>query len=248
MTKHQLVRRKNKFHIRNNFWGEWSVALTGALSWLETHLLFWRQHARPIKRQTRKPDNSNMFAFTCSLVALHAKLAKRKGSLSADGFLEFRCLFPVGDAESQNLRTLFSLAWDDDEKASSHVQRMVDCYPGRQDLFAQALEGLARHMLADGRPSKRHLSWLNKVATGFGVHRLQMRHIMQKAELPLEARPHALFDIPRRANVIEIKTAYRKFMRRAHPDQNTTATLPETRMASEKLSRAGNLAYKRLTR
>lgn len=249
MTKRQLTLKKDKFHIRNEFWDAWLLAVTGGLSWLEMHLLFWRHHARPIQRKKNNHhiDHTNKLAFTCSLVALHAKLAKRKGSLSADAFLEFRCLFPVGDEESKNLRTLFTFAWDDDESLASHIQRMVHCYPGRQDLFAQAVEGLARHMLADGRPGKAQLHWLNQVATGFGIHRLQMRHIMHKAELPIEARPHELFEIPKRASESQIKYAYRQFMRRCHPDANYIASLPETKMASEKLSRAANLAYKRLT-
>lgn len=248
MTKQLPTIRKKKFRFRNEYWHVSKLTVSEWLAWLESHVCFWRRHARPIMQPkvSARDQDTNMLAFTCSLVALHAKLAQHKGSLSADGFVQFRCLFPLGDEESQNLRTLFKLAWEDDEPLASHIQRMVRCYPGRSDLFATALEGLARHMLADGKPSRQQLMWLNDVAGQFGVHRFEMRHIMHKAELPLEARPHALFDVPKHASKEQIKLAYRRFMTRAHPDKVSTAALPETRMASEHLSRAGNLAYKRL--
>lgn len=247
MTKQrQLMIRKNKFHIRNDVRHSFSYVMGRWWLWLVAQMRFPRRHARPIAPRSSQIDGTTNLAFTCSLVALHAHLAKFKGSLSADAFLEFRCLFPVGDAESQNLRTLFKLAWEDDESLESHIQRMLRCYPGRADLYARALEGLARHMLADGKPSKPQLHWLNHAAAAFGISRLHMHHIIQQAQLPLEARPHALLNLPKRANQSQIKQAYRNFMQRCHPDLSAHTTLPETRMASEKLSRAGNVAYRKL--
>lgn len=260
MTKRRHIVKRNTprtrtFLLRNEFWHECYYIISGWLAWCSAHLKL-RRRPRPIRNrsasarmhstQTAAPDASASFAFTCSLVALHAQLAKFKGSLSSQAFLEFRCLFPVGDTESHNLRSLFTFAWEDDEPIASHIQRMVACYPNRRDLFVDALEGLARHMLADGRPSKPQLKWLNQVAQGFGMSRIEMHHIVTRAEKPIETRPHQLFKLPKRASESEMKQAYRRFMQRCHPDHNAKANLPETRLASERLSRAGNLAYRKL--
>ena len=248
MTKNPLTIYKQKLHLPTALWGEALYGVTGWFSRVLYALKIKRGIARPIEvaRENNSGDEINSFAFTCSLVALHTKLAQQKGDLSAEAFLEFRCLFPVGDEESQSLRMLFKLAWEDDEPTESHIQRMVNCYPTRHDLFEKVMIGLSRHMLADGKPTKPQLAWLNDIASGFGIHRLHMRPILKQAELPLEARPHALLNIPKRADGNQIKLAYKRFIKRCHPDKNASAALPETRMASERLSRAGNLAYKKL--
>lgn len=242
MAGKKLTLRKRKLiaDAKNILAETYHAAFEASLS-----LLARKPQARLIEKPN-KASAADSVAFTCSLVALHAQLAKFKGSLSADAFLEFRCVFPVGDMESQNLRDLFAMAWEDDETIESHIARMVSAYPGRTDLYVKSLEGLARHMLADGAPSRPQLSWLNHAAMQFGIPRLQMRHIIHQAEKPLEARPHALLEISKRATIIEIKHAYKTFMKRCHPDIAASAKLPETKLASERLSRAGNLAYKRL--
>lgn len=187
-------------------------------------------------------------ACMCSVVALHALLAKVRGNISAKGFLEFRCLFPIGDMESRNLRYLFKLAWEDTQAVDHHILHITALYPEHKQMYQRVIEGLARQMLASGAPTRQEIQWLHEAAAGLALSRLSVRQILERAEKPLEASPYWLFNLPKNASKDHIQKAYKKMMLKCHPDKVHGARYPETGAAAEKLSTAATVAYADLKR
>lgn len=248
LRKRQLWRMRRKRAVRKYQHASWLDLLLDIIAPRRAKQRKMVRRLRKKQTADAEQDALKSIACMCSVVALHALLAKQRGNISAKGFLEFRCLFPIGDMESKNLRYLFKLAWQDTQAADYHMLHITALYPEQRHIYQRIVEGLARQMLAGDSPTRQEILWLEKIAAAFGLTRINVRQILTRAEKPMEASPYWLFDVPKNASKKRIQQAYKKMMLRCHPDRVHGAAYPETSAAAEKLSTAATLAYAGLKR
>lgn len=175
-------------------------------------------------------------AFTVSMIALSAKMAKADGVVTADEVLAFRELFAIPQGEERNVARLFDLAKEDVAGFESYAQRIyglfAEEYATRQDI----LDGLFHIAKADGVIHEDELAFLERVAEIFGMEprcfsQILARHTMEGPD------PYMVLGITPEADDDAVKKRYREQVRQTHPDQMIARGVPEefVKIANDRL-------------
>ena len=189
-------------------------------------------------------------SFTFAMIALAAKITRCDGGISRDEFLTFREVFPLQDEESEKIRRLFRLAWEDEAEAEYYARQVVYLYPGpgQAELRRELLFRLCAIALADGPLTAGELRLLSEVGRVFGYNRLQLGRVLASANPAMEPDPLKVLGLKRGATLEQVRRQYHALMRLYHPDRvHAEISYPEAREVATRKSAAINAAYETLT-
>lgn len=157
-------------------------------------------------------------AFTLSVIALSAKLARADGKVVMEEFLAFRELFPMQDHLSSRIRDMFVAACDDATSFEHHARQIALLFPGRERLLSELLDRLFKIAVADGVINLRERDYLFKVSNILGVSKFQFSRMISQYSHPVTADPYKVLGISPKTTNEELKKAYRRLIRENHPD------------------------------
>lgn len=181
-------------------------------------------------------------AFTFAIIALSVKLARAGRGLSKERYLAFREAFPLEDAVSAKLRSLFALAWEDAADAVSFARQIVYLYPSQPELWRAVMARLCLIANAAGPIAGGELKQLAAVAAVFGMTRVQLQRMVLQSDLPLN--PFETLGVARRSALPEIRSRYHALMRAYHPDSIAAhITYPEGVEVARRKATAVTTAY-----
>lgn len=187
-------------------------------------------------------------AFTFTVIALAARLAKCDGGLTREEFIAFREAFPLDDRESAKIRALFQHAWQEEADVAVLARQVAYLYPDRPALRRELLKHLACVALADGPLKPEELRLLTAIGQVWGFTRPQLVRLIASCR-DRKPDPFRVLGLPRRTRMPEVKTRYHALMRRYHPDAlAATVNYPEALAVAQRKSAAISSAYKAIWR
>jgi DnaJ like chaperone protein len=200
-------------------------------------------------RSTVSPVERRQVAFTVSMIALSAKMAKADGVVTSDEVSVVKRLFVVPDREKANVARLFNLAKQDVAGFEAYASRIEALNRENPEMLEDVLDGLFVIAGADGLVHERELSFLEHVADIFHVSTAAFGRIMARHVRPEASDPYVVLGIPRSASPEEVKRAWRRQVSENHPDRLIARGLPAecVRLATDRVA-ALNAAYERIER
>lgn len=200
-------------------------------------------------RETFSGETRREVAFTVSMIALAAKMAKADGVVSEDEVEIVKKLFVVPDAERRNVARLFNLAKQDVAGFDLYAERIAAMHADDPAMLENILDGLFMIAASDGAVHERELAFLEVVGRIFRISegafmRTLARHVRADA-----SDPYVILGIPRGTHPDDIKRHYRRLVGETHPDRLIARGVPAecVRMATDRLARL-NGAYERIER
>ena len=164
-------------------------------------------------------DNEQV-VFTMSFIALSAKLAEVDGPIN-EAELEFLLeTFPVNYVHYQKIIDLIDLACEAESLEEYYVNRILQFYPASQQLYWQLMAALTELALADGPLTKLELTWLLAAADCFNLAKDHFFLMLKRILIPT-IDPYKLLDLDGKPTKKELDQAYKKALRKYHPDQLT---------------------------
>lgn len=220
------------------------IALEGLLSLPRPRFSLKRRKPAPPPAEPLRE-----LSFTFALIGLSARLSRSGPALSKDMFLAFREVFPLEDEASALVRSLFSLAWNEQAEAGWYARYIRDLYPDNPTLRRQVLERMARITLSNGPATRPSLMLLTEIADIFTIRRSTLSRILADCEAGKPLDPFRVLGLPRGAKARDVQAQYRELMRTYHPDRARHAfSYPEAQAVAEKKAREVGEAYGRLVR
>jgi DnaJ like chaperone protein len=202
-----------------------------------------------VRGLVRDTPESRQVAFTVSMIALAAKMAKADGVVTADEVDVVRRLFVVPESERANVARLFNLAKQDVAGFEHYAARLRKLYDDDPVLMEDVLDGLFTIATADGYVHEHEDLFLERVAEIFGVDRAVYVRIHARHVRPDAADPFVVLGLPRGASPDEVKRAWRRLVSENHPDRLIARGVPEEciRLANDRIATI-NAAYEALQR
>jgi len=200
-------------------------------------------------RGTVGSEARRQIAFTASMIALAAKMAKADGVVTSDEVEVVRRLFVVPEAERRNVARLFNLAKQDVagyEAYAGRIRRLFDDDPA---MLEDILDGLFVIAAADGHIHEDEVAFLRTVSSVFEVPRPAFARIMARHVKAGRDDPYAVLGIPPGSDPQDVKRAWRRLVSEHHPDRLHARGLPADliRVATERVA-AINAAYASIVR
>ncbi len=181
-------------------------------------------------------DQRKEVAFTVSMIALSAKMAKADGVVTVDEVIAFRELFDVPVGEERNVARLFDLAKEDVAGFESYARRIFGLFVEEPETRQDILDGLFHIAKADGVIHEAELGYLERVASIFGIEERCFNQILARHALA-GPNPYMVLGIESGASDDAVKRRYREQVRQTHPDQLIARGVPEefVKIANDKL-------------
>lgn len=175
-------------------------------------------------------------AFTVSMIALSAKMAKADGVVTSDEVIAFRELFDIPAGEERNVARLFDLAKEDVAGFESYARRIYDLFVEEPETRQDIIDGLFHIAKADGVIHDNELGYLQRVATIFGIEERCFNQILARHAL-VGPDPYMVLGIERAASDDAVKRRYREQVRQTHPDQMIARGVPQefVKIANDRL-------------
>jgi DnaJ like chaperone protein len=198
---------------------------------------------------TAGTPESRQVAFTISMIALAAKMAKADGVVTDDEVSAVKRLLLVPEAEQRNVARLFNLAKQDVAGFETYASRLKRLHDDNDALMEDILDGLFIIATADGLVHERESAFLHRVGEIFGFEpaayeRIRLRHVRPDA-----ADPYVILGIPRGSPPGDVKRAWRRLVSENHPDRLIARGVPVEciRLATDRMA-AINAAYEAIER
>ena len=195
------------------------------------------------------PETRRQVAFSVSMIALSAKMAKADGVVTADEVDAFRQLFVIPEGEAKNVARLYNLARQDVAGFEAYATKLAGLYDRGAEIYEDIVDGLFHIAKADGAVHEKEIAYLARVAALFGIpsgafQRIEARHVV-----PEEGDPYLILGVDRAASDEEVKRHYRRIVSDTHPDRLIARGVPPEfiAIATQKLA-ALNGAYDRIRR
>jgi DnaJ like chaperone protein len=193
------------------------------------------------------PTARRQVAFSVALIALSAKMAKADGIVMTDEVAAFRNLFTVSASEQKNVDRLFDLASRDVAGYEAYAARIVTYYGGDRQGLEDVVDGLFAIARADGAIHAEELSYLENVATIFGIDGTGFERISARHMLGGEGDPYLILGVERTMAMPEIRRHYVQLVSENHPDRMMARGLPPEAIAiANGRVAAINRAYERI--
>lgn len=204
------------------------------------------QLIRSVKEQF-SAESRRQVAFTVSLIALSAKMAKADGVVTEDEIEVIKKLFVVPPEELANVARLFNLAKQDVAGYDSYAARIRQLHLDEPSLLEDVLDGLFTIAAADGVLHLNELAFLEHVAEIFAIPEARFRSIEARHAANGAGDPWHVLGLPRGTSADDVKRHYRQLVSENHPDRLISRGLPAEaiRLANDRLARI-NVAYKML--
>jgi len=197
-----------------------------------------------VVRGTFGTEARRQVAFTVSMIALSAKMAKADGVVSPNEIAAFERLFVVPRGERRNVERLFRLAMQDVAGYDVYARRIRDLHSDDCDILCDILDGLFSITTADGLVHEREIAFLAHVAELFGFSAAAFERIKARHVAPSPGDPFVVLGLPRGSSAAEIKRQYRQLVGETHPDRMIARGVPPefVALANRRLA-AINVAY-----
>ncbi len=178
-------------------------------------------------------------AFTVSMIALAAKIAKADGVVTEDEVSVVRRLFDVPEDEKRNVARLFNLAKQDVAGYEAYAAKLKRLYEGDRDLMEDVLDGLFTIATADGLVHEEEDAFLEVVARIFGIPEDAYRRIHERHVRPDAADPWVVLGVPRGSPPEVVRRAWRRLVADNHPDRLMAHGVPPEciRLANDRMAR-----------
>ena len=195
------------------------------------------------------PATRRQVAFSVALIALSAKMAKADGVVTASEVAAFRRIFSMPESEEGHVTRLFDLAKKDVAGYDAYAARVAALYADSPDTLVDVLDGLFFIAKADGAVHEAELTFLENVATIFGIAGPAFERIAARHVIGPEGDPYLVLDVDRSWPLSEIRTQYRKLVSENHPDRMIARGMPQDfiAIANDRLA-AINRAWEQIER
>jgi len=200
--------------------------------------------ANAADRGGRPPDAARDVAFTIAVIALGAKLAKADGRVTSDEIEAFYRVFQPPEHAREDAGRVFALAQKTTLGFESYARQLARRWRAYPAILEDVLDGLFYVAGADGVVSDDELTFLETVATIFGLSEREFRRI-RASWLGLEADdPYLILGVDPDISDDDLRRAYRRVAAANHPDRACASGLPALcqRLANAKMA-AINAAY-----
>jgi DnaJ like chaperone protein len=195
------------------------------------------------------PVERRQVAFSVSMIALSAKMAKADGVVTRDEVTAFEQLIEIPAAEHQHVARLFNLAKQDVAGFDAYARKLASLFDPGSSVFEDIIDGLFHIAKADGMVHQDELAFLDHVASIFGISEAAFARISSRHIVPEEGDPYLILGIDRGASNDDVKRHYRRIVAETHPDKLIARGVPAEflAIATAKLA-ALNGAYDRIRR
>jgi len=185
--------------------------------------------ASVFERLRTPPERSVGFAI--AVIALGAKMAKADGLVTRDEVAAFREVFSIPPEDEARAAQVFNLARQDMTGFEIYAKSIADMFGGNPDVLEDLLEGLFFIALADGEYHPKEDDFIHKVARIFNISERRFRIL--RARFAPEAAPDAydVLGVDPETPIAEIRIAWRRAVRKTHPDQMMSRGIPPEAVA-----------------
>lgn len=199
----------------------------------------------PLEDDPRRPAS-----LTFSAAALAAKTARADGPVNAAEMRAFRGLLHLRPRhERPALLLRFSLAAETAEGFEPHAEALAETFAEAPALRFDVLQMLFSLAIADGPANRAELEFLRAVAETLGLGAAAVERLREDAVAEGHSDPYLVLQVPPTASDSEIKAAYRRLIRRHHPDGMAARSPSEAELAEATRRMAAiNAAYDTLRR
>ena len=199
---------------------------------------------RATQQQQGDGDPTKSIAFTIGVIILSAKMAKADGVVTREEVSAFKEVFHIPANEMSSVGKLFDEARKDASGFEPYAEQVARMFAHEPAVLEELIGGLFHIARADGTIHPAELDFLAKVAIIFGFSDRDFERLRASYDKPETSSPYAILGVPRDADDVEIKKAYRKLLLVNHPDKLIAQGLPQEfiDLANEKMA-AINAAY-----
>lgn len=193
-------------------------------------------------------QSTNTIAFTVTVVALGAKLAKADGFVSNIEMETFHRVFQTPSGQASNVQRVFDLAKTDVAGFESYASQIANLLAEDAALKRDVFEGLFHIAAADGILHEGEDRYLRRIGEIFGYSETEFRAIRAMfVHDPEDA--YTVLGVQPGISDEQLKAHYRKLVREHHPDAATARGVPAefVEMANRKLASI-NAAYEEIAR
>jgi DnaJ like chaperone protein len=177
------------------------------------------------ERLRQSPERS--VAFTISVIALGAKMAKADGQVTRDEVAAFRSVFSIPPAEEANAARVFNLARQDVAGYDSYARQIAAMFNGDRETLMDLMEGLFHIAMADGEYHPKEDAFLREVAEIFGLRECCFRGLRERYAPDVAHDPYDVLDVDPDAPLDEVRAAWKRAVRESHPDRMIARGVPE---------------------
>lgn len=176
-------------------------------------------------------------AFAIAVIALGAKMAKADGRVTRDEVTAFREVFYIPDSDKEQAAKVFNLARQDITGYKTYARSIASMFKGENAVLEDLLEGLFFIAMADGEYHPKEDDFIHNVAHIFGLEDRRFRTLRTRFAPEAPGDAYDVLGVDPDTPIADIRVAWRKAVRAAHPDQMIARGVPEE---------AINLATRRL--
>ncbi len=200
----------------------------------------------PIVEYLRGPAEQSV-AFTISIIALSAKMAKADGRVTVDEVRTLRQIFEFSERDEADIGRVFDLARQDATGFQSYARKIYRMFQNRPEMLDDIFESLFVISLADGQFHENEKLFLEEVREIFHVRESFFRCLTSRYVKDADSDPYDILGVSHDADAEDIRSAYYKIIRDNHPDALRARGLPpETIALAEQRVRVANSAYESL--
>lgn len=174
----------------------------------------------------RSPPERSV-AFTIAVIALSAKMAKADGLVTRDEVTAFREVFQIARSDEAGAAKVFNLARQDVAGFEDYANRIRRMFRDESSTLTDLMEGLFHIAIADGVYHPNEDAFLESVAAIFGLSELEFRSLRSRFVPDAKPDPYTVLGVTPDTPLEEIKAAWRKMVREAHPDRMIARGVPE---------------------
>lgn len=176
------------------------------------------------KNQT-PPEKS--IAFTISVIALGAKMAKADGLVTKDEVAAFRQIFYIPKRDEKQAAKVFNMARKDVAGYDIYAAKIARMFKTDKAVLEDLVEGLFYIAVADGHYHPKEDDYVHRVADIFELDDATYRSFLTRFVPDTPPDAYDVLEVTRNCSLDEIRTAWRQKIRETHPDQMMARGLPE---------------------
>ena len=172
------------------------------------------------------PDSIDEASVVAALVALGAKMAKADGSVSKSEVDAFKKVFQASPENEETIARFFNLARQSTLGYEKYAKIIYKRFRFNPSILEGVLDGLFHIAMADGIVMNSEISFLERVASEFGLSdsvfsRIKATNLGRAAD-----DPYLILGIDESISDLELKSAYRRMASACHPDTMMARGLP----------------------
>jgi len=166
-------------------------------------------------------------AFAIAVIALGAKMAKADGQVTRNEVSAFREVFSIPKHDEKSAARIYNMARTDVAGFDQYARQITKLFGTDHPALCDLMEGLFYIAVADGEYHAAEDEFLAEVATIFGIDERRFRSLRARFVPEAVPDPYTVLGVDPDAPMDEIRAAWRREVRAAHPDQLIARGVPE---------------------